>query len=203
MRIAIFDHREVLRVQTGMLVLANAEPLPFAACVWAASFKVPMLAKVAGLQVNTRGQIVLDPHLRSLSHPKVFAIGDAAIPAHLPLRMGCATAMPMAACAADNLFALTQGRALVAFRYAYVAQFISLGRRDALAQWVHHDDRPRRWILGGRIAAWLKNLTFRMNLFALRSGIYPWRLLGALTLGREMGSARARSRRSAAEKRSC
>ncbi len=85
--------------------------------------------------------------------------------------------MPMAACAADNIIALSRGRAPTAFRYAYLAQFVSLGRTTALAQWTFADDRPRRWITRGRLAAWLKDFTFVMNLWALRTAIYPWRLL--------------------------
>jgi hypothetical protein len=31
--------------------------------------------------------------------------------------------------------------------------------------------------LTGRLAAWLKEMTFRFNLRALRTGFYPWRLV--------------------------
>jgi NADH dehydrogenase FAD-containing subunit len=152
--------------------------IPFDLCVWAASFAVSPLAREAGLAVHPRGQLAVDEQLRSSSHPEVWGAGDAALPTcNVPIRMGCATAMPMAAHAADNLAALLRGRRLRPFRFAYLVRFISLGRRDALAQPTRADDSPRRMRLTGRLAAWLKEMTFRFNLRALRTGFYPWRLV--------------------------
>jgi NADH dehydrogenase FAD-containing subunit len=117
----------------------------------------------------------LDPFLRSVSHPEVFGAGDAAVPdaCRITIRMGCATAMPMAAVAAQNLVRTIANHSLAPFRYAYMAQFASLGRTDALAQYVRADDSPRPWISTGRLAAWMKELTFKMNLSALYNGFYP------------------------------
>ncbi len=179
-----------IEVETGVRVSAVREheletdrgTRRFDVCIWAASFAVPPLARDAGFAVHPHGQLEVDPTLRSTSHPEVFGAGDAALPTStVPIRMGCATAMPMAAQAADNLVALLRDRPLVPFRFAYLARFISLGRRDALAQYVRHDDSPRAWISTGRLAAWMKELTFRMNLFGLKTAFYPWKvsLIGA------------------------
>jgi NADH dehydrogenase FAD-containing subunit len=84
--------------------------------------------------------------------------------------------MPMAAQTAHNVVAHVRGRRLRAFRFAYTARFISLGRRDALAQITRADDSPRRLVMTGRLAAWIKDLTSRFNMLALRTGFYPWRL---------------------------
>ena len=34
----------------------------------------------SGLSVNERGQILIDPYMRAISHPEIYAIGDAASP---------------------------------------------------------------------------------------------------------------------------
>jgi NADH dehydrogenase FAD-containing subunit len=174
--ITVVTDATVREVRAGEVVL-DRETRRFALCIWAASFVPSPLARAAGLAVHPRGQLEVDDTLRSTSHPEVFGAGDAALPTcAAPIRMGCATAMPMAAQAAHNVVAHVRGRRLRAFRFAYIARFISLGRSDALAQITRADDSPRRFVMTGRLAAWLKDLTFRFNVFALRTGFYPWRL---------------------------
>jgi len=180
MGIALREGVSVTALEARRLRVEGGPDIDCDACVWAASFGVSPLARDAGFAVSPRGQVLVDATMRSVSHPEVFAVGDAAIPAEsvgVPIRMGCATAMPMAACGADNLADSVQGRAPTGFRYAYLAQFVSLGRRECLAQLVHHDDSPRDLFLTGILASSLKELTFRMNLFGIRTGFYPWRLL--------------------------
>jgi NADH dehydrogenase len=173
-----------IEVEVGSVREVRAEEIAleggsrrFDVCVWAASFRVSPLAKEAGISVHPSGQLEVDESLRSTSHPEVFGAGDAALPTcSVPIRMGCATAMPMAAQTAANVVALLRGRPLAPFRFAYAGRFISLGRRDALAQFVRHDDSPRSWLATGRLAAWIKEWTFRFNVFALKTGFYPWQL---------------------------
>ncbi len=177
--IAVHERSRIEEVEEASVRLLGGARLRFDACAWAASFGVSPLARSAGLEVDDRGRIVVDASLRSVSHPEVFGAGDCAVPlpsVSVPIRMGCATAMPMAAAAADNVVNVLRKRPSVPFRFGYVAQFVSLGRNDALAQFVRFDDTPRHFIVTGPIAASLKELTFRFNLFSLQSGFYPWRL---------------------------
>ena len=54
--------------------------------------------------VNERGQIVIDPYMRSISHPDIYALGDAAYPLEAPgvaVRMAAFTAAVMGAHGAD------------------------------------------------------------------------------------------------------
>ena len=67
----------VREVRAGEVVLGQ-ETLPCDACVWAGGFSAPSLARESGLDVNQVGQIRVDERLRSLSHPNVYAVGDAA-----------------------------------------------------------------------------------------------------------------------------
>jgi NADH dehydrogenase len=129
--------------------------------LWCTSFNVLPIAREAGLQVNGRGQILVDDNLRS-SDPSIFAIGDAG--AFRDVRMGCVSAMPMAAYAADYL----AGATVVPFRFAFAIRCISLGRRDGIVQFVDADDTPRDKFLSGRPAAWVKELICRFVVTAIR-----------------------------------
>ena len=42
------------------------------------------------------------------------------------------------------------------FRFGYIHQPVSLGRRDAVIQFTRADDSPRRWFLTGRLAVLYK-----------------------------------------------
>ncbi|MFB7666266.1 NAD(P)/FAD-dependent oxidoreductase [Kitasatospora sp. NPDC056138] len=116
--------------------------------VWAASMEVPELAAEAGLTVDGTGRAVVDDRLRSVSHPDVHVIGDAAavtVPGIGTLRMGCATALPQG----QYLGRLLAGRTAEPFGYRYAAQCLSLGRRDGLLQLIHPDDSMRPTVLTG------------------------------------------------------
>ena len=51
---------------------------PADAVLWTSGVRVSPLAAAAGLTVDERGRIVTDATLRSVSHPEVYAVGDAA-----------------------------------------------------------------------------------------------------------------------------
>ncbi|MEV5496597.1 FAD-dependent oxidoreductase [Nonomuraea fuscirosea] len=149
--------------------------------VWAASFVVPPLAAEAGLAVDPRGRALVDETLRSVSHPEVYVVGDAAavrVPGGAS-RMSCAAGMPIAAHAADMVNARAAGRAARPFRFRYLIQCVSLGRRDGVIQFVRSDDSPVEFILRGRVAAWVKELVCRFTVGSLRlerrrPGSYLW-----------------------------
>ncbi len=129
--------------------------------LWCNSFTVSPIARESGLEVNDRGQIIVDDNLRS-SDPSIFAAGDAAV--FRNVRMGCVSAMPMAAYAADFMAGATTDP----FRFAFGIRCISLGRRDGIIQFVHADDSLRDSFLGGRPAAWVKELICRYVTVSIR-----------------------------------
>jgi NADH dehydrogenase len=132
--------------------------------VWTAGFAVHPLAAATTLDVSAAGQIVVDDTMRSVSHPDVYAVGDAA-QAHgvngTPLRMSCASGVPSAYHAADAIAARLTGRPIPPNRIGYNAQCISLGRRDGIVQWVTPDDKPKPSAVTGRSAARVKELICR------------------------------------------
>jgi NADH:ubiquinone reductase (H+-translocating) len=160
-------------------VLTNAGDLPCDLCIWAGSFVASPLAREAGLAINARGQILTDATLRSRSHPEVLAAGDAAAPETLPLRMACATAMPLGTQAGDNAAAIALGKELAPMRFAYAIWCISLGRRDGLVQFVDQHDAPKERVLTGRAAAMIKESICRFTTVSIAlerriGGSYHW-----------------------------
>ena len=92
--VEVSDDTRIAEVTKRRLRLVDGRDVEFDLCVWAGGFTVPTLAAEAGLAVDPRGRIVTDDHLRSITDPRVYAIGDAAaIPGVWgdALAMGCRT----------------------------------------------------------------------------------------------------------------
>ncbi|WP_069161274.1 NAD(P)/FAD-dependent oxidoreductase [Nocardia altamirensis] len=158
--ITVYEQADVTCVEADGVITA-AGPIPAQLTVWTAGFTVHPIAAATTLTVSGTGRIVVDGTLRSVSHPDVYAIGDAAHTSGIggkTLRMGCATATPMAWQGADALAARLTGRKVPEAPIGYAAQCISLGRRDAIFQKVTPEDQPTSKVLTGRIAARVKEL---------------------------------------------
>jgi len=115
-------------------------------CIWTGGFVAPLLAREAGLDVNERNQVIVDPFLRSISHPEIYAIGDAASPREDPgvrVRMSAFTAAILGAHGADCLVSVLRGKTPKPLSFAYVGQGIALGRHDAIGFNNYPDDTPR------------------------------------------------------------
>jgi NADH dehydrogenase FAD-containing subunit len=145
---------EVTKLLPDAVELAGGELVPVDACLWTTGFVASPLAGEAGLTVDRKGRVVVDSTLASVSHPTVYAVGDAAA-----IRQGwgeihgtCQSGMPSAAHAAETIARRLRGRKARPFRFGYVHQPVSLGRRDAVIQFTRPDDSPGRWYLTGRAA---------------------------------------------------
>ncbi len=157
--IPFYEGRIVTEVKDGKIVTASGEQISFDVCVWAGGFRPPTLARDAGLTTNPLGQILIDPYGRSISHPEIFAAGDASRPVvepGVPVRMGLFASLTLAAHAADNLSAVIQGKLPEPLRFAYYGQGITLGSKDALGLLTYPDDQPRGPIFRGRLAVWIR-----------------------------------------------
>lgn len=170
LRVTVREGERAAAVTPAGLRLADGGVIPASVVVWTAGFRVPSIAAEAGIAVDDAGRILVDDRLRSVSHPDIYAAGDAAAAraAAGEARMSCQTAMPMGLRVADIIAARLAGGTPRPMRVRYVWQNISLGRRDALTQFVHHDDRPRRAVLTGRAAAAFKEVISRGTMALLR-----------------------------------
>lgn len=138
---------DAVELEGGGLVEADA-------CLWTAGVMVSPIAGEAGLKVDDRGRIVVDATLQSLSHPGVYAVGDAAaVSQPYGIMHGtCQGGIPTGAHAADSIARRLRGKQAKPFRFAYIHQPVSIGRRDAVIQFTHPDDSPRRWYITGKWA---------------------------------------------------
>lgn len=164
------EHARVVAVEPGRVRLADGSALAFDLCLWSAGFRAPALARQSGLPCDERGLVEVDATLRVRGRDEVFAAGDAAVIAGGPaLRMACAVAMPMGVHVAEEVARMVRGEPRERFRFAFVTQCISLGRRDGLIQMVDAEDRPTPRIWRGRKARFVKEAVCRYTLWMIRA----------------------------------
>jgi NADH dehydrogenase len=159
--ITVHEHAAVTGVEADRVATADGKAIPAAVTVWTTGFAVHPIAKATALEVTDTGRIVVDGTMRSVSHPDVYAIGDAAFAMgaeNKPLRMSCASGTPMAWHAADAIAARLTGGKPPNAPIRYFNQCISLGRKEGLIQYVTADDRAVSAVLTGRLAAVYKEL---------------------------------------------
>jgi NADH dehydrogenase FAD-containing subunit len=156
--LTVHEHTDVARVDEAGVV-TGAGQIQADVTVWTAGFTAHPIAATTTLKVAETGQIVVDRTMRSVSHPDVYAVGDAGIAEGVggrPLRMSCASGIPMAWLAADAVAARLTGRKSPEKTIGYAVQCISLGRRDGIIQLVTPDDRVKQSVVTGRAGARIK-----------------------------------------------
>jgi NADH dehydrogenase len=157
--IQIIENAPVEQIRAGEVILAGGKKIAADVILWAGGFRALPLARQAGLAVNQKDQILVDPYLRSVSHPDIYAVGDAAHTVEEPgnrLRMSLLTAITMAAHAADNLSRQLKGREQKPLSFAYYGQGIAMGPDGAVGFAGYPADDPIGPIVRGRLAVWIR-----------------------------------------------
>ena len=152
--VVVREHSEVTAVDDRGLTTVGGR-VDADITVWAASLAVGPLAALSGLAVDECGEALVDERLRSVSHPEVYVVGDAAavtVPGIGRLRKGCVTAEPMGRYVGDAL----AGRAPRPFAFGFAIQCLSLGRKAGLVQRVGRDDAMIDKAYGGHIGKAVK-----------------------------------------------
>ncbi|MFF2567469.1 NAD(P)/FAD-dependent oxidoreductase [Streptomyces sp. NPDC058084] len=159
--IEVHEHAAVTAVAADGVTTADGRTVPADVTVWTTGFAVHPIAQGTTLELGEGGRILVDATMRSVSHPDVYAVGDAALaigPQDKPLRMSCASGVPMAWQAADAIAARLTGAKVPHISIRYFQQCVSLGRKEGLIQFVTADDRAVDRALTGRLAALYKEL---------------------------------------------
>lgn len=157
--VTVHEHTDIARVESAAAKTTDGRTIAAEMTVWTAGFAVHPIAAASTLEVTETGRIVVDETMRSVSHPDVYAVGDAAFAPGAngdPLRMSCASGIPTAQLAADVIAARLTGRKVPPNKIGYSIQCISLGRRDAVIQPVTPDDRAKPSAITGRFAVRIK-----------------------------------------------
>ncbi|NMM92222.1 hypothetical protein B2J88_49650 [Rhodococcus sp. SRB_17] len=106
------------------------------------------------------------------SDPRIFVVGDcAAVPG---ARLGCATASPQGAHAADTIARIAEERKPKPCSIGYIGQVLSLGRKNGVAHASRRDDRVRRLFVTGPIATISKEWVSRYAKYGSRTANYAW-----------------------------
>jgi len=168
LRIRTLTDATVVKVVQDGLLLDNGDHVEADTVVWTTGFAVPALAQAAGLAVDARGRMLVDATLRSVSHPDVYGVGDAAAARTQDgreVRMGCGPGGIAGVIGALALGDRLADRTPRPYRYHDAAWHVSLGRRDGIVQ-LGADDDSR--VLTGRAAAFVKERVLRGAVWGLR-----------------------------------
>jgi NADH dehydrogenase FAD-containing subunit len=179
--IAVHEHARVNRVEAHGVAL-DSGLLPADIIIWAGGFIASPLAREAGLRVNAQNQLLVDPYLRSLSHPNIYGVGDAAYPVEepgVPTRMSLFTALVSGAQAAENIAAELKGQSPQPLSFVWYGQGITLGPRDAVGFGTYPADVAWPLILRRALAVNIRNffvwyLAVALELERLIPGSFYW-----------------------------
>ena len=167
--ITVREHTIVEAVDATGVRGADGTTIPSDATVWTGGFAVHPIAAASGLEVTEAGRIVVDRTMRSVSHPEVYAAGDAA---HAigdngrPLPMSCGSAGYTGRQAVEAIVARLTGREVPTTDLPFKLVHVSLGRRDGILQAFDGDAQPKPKYTGGRGAARVKAAIVKGSLWA-------------------------------------
>ncbi|WP_051179562.1 NAD(P)/FAD-dependent oxidoreductase [Nocardia concava] len=150
---------KVAAVTATGLELVDGDRIDADIVLWTTGFTVPEVAARSGFPVDGRNRILTDETLRVLDLENVYAVGDAAVMVGhngREARMSCQAAQPAGKYLGGAVVARVHGKQPKAFRPRFVLTCISLGRRDAVVQFMKADDSNGNTVLTGRPGAWIK-----------------------------------------------
>lgn len=127
--------RRVRDVSPYDLVLHDGRRICFDACLLCTGAAAPAWLRESGLAVDRDGFVRVDKHLRSLSHPQIWAAGDIAA-LHVDRPRSGVYAVRAGEVLADNLRLANMGQPLRSWRPQHHAlNLIKLGARRAIGAW--------------------------------------------------------------------
>ncbi|MCM1948732.1 FAD-dependent oxidoreductase [Streptomyces sp. G2] len=154
---------KVTEVTARAVRLADGRTVDGGLTVWTAGFGVPDLAARSGLSTDAEGRLLTDETLTSVDDERIVAAGDCSAPSDLPFRMSAYVAGCLGAHAADTVLARLAGVRPEPVDMSFHAMCLSFGRRTAIFQIAHKDDRAMRIYVGGRAGAKLKELACTLS----------------------------------------
>jgi NADH:quinone reductase (non-electrogenic) len=179
--IEMVDRETITEVRSSEVLTASGHHVPFDICVWSGGLRAAPVAGRAGLATDPQGRILADPNLRSISHPHIIAVGDAAhpvAPTGAPYRMSAFAAIATGAYAADSIMARRARQQLEPFSFSTFGQGIAIGR-GGVGFPSYPDDKQRWFILTGRTARVVRNffvwfITYALKMERRMPGFFFW-----------------------------
>lgn len=185
LNVKLIDGRIVAEIRPGAIVTTGHDTIPCDLCVWSGGLRSPAIAREAGVSSDPRGRIWVDPNLRSISHPHLFAVGDAArpvAPTGAVYRMSAYAALVSGAYAADAILDERAGRQSRPFSYSAYGQGVAIGS-VGVGFTSFPDDTTARFLVTGRTGLRVRNFFVRLLVMLLKmERTYPGLFF---TLGRK------------------
>jgi NADH:ubiquinone reductase (H+-translocating) len=166
----LIDGETVTEIRADAVMTASGKAIPADICVWAGGLRAPPIAAAAGLATDGQDRLLVGPTLRSISHPSVIAVGDAAhpvAPTGARYRLSAFAALVSGAYAADSIAAQTAGRPLRPFSFSTFGQGVAIGR-SGVGFTTYPDDDRGYFLLTGRAAFAVRNFFVWLLLFLLK-----------------------------------
>jgi NADH dehydrogenase len=179
--VGLIDGETVTAVRSNEIITDKGRSIACDICVWSGGLRSAPLARAAGLATDSRGRIWVDPSLRSISHPHILAVGDAAhplAPTGAPYRLSAFTALVSGAHAADVIMAQNAKRSLRPFSFSTFGQGVAIGR-VGVGFFSYPNDRQTLFILKGRPARHVRDffvwfVTYTLKLERKLPGFFFW-----------------------------
>lgn len=132
--ITVIRGKRVMSVNEHQIILNDLTTLNYDFAAWCLHATAQPWLKESGIQCDEKGFVLVDQYLRSISHPDIFACGDAAsfIPASLP-KAGV-YAVRQGPVLARNIAALLNNQRLSPYKpQRHYLSIITTGDRNAVA----------------------------------------------------------------------
>lgn len=169
--INLIDGESVSEVRSTEAITATGRSILCDICIWAGGMRSSPIAHSAGMAVDAKGRIWVDPNLRSISHPHILAVGDAAhpiAPTGAPYRLSALAAGASGAYAADVILTQSAKRPLPEpFSFSTLAQAIAVGRFGVIFP-LDADDKQVLFILKGRTARFLRDFFLLLVIYGFK-----------------------------------
>ena len=168
--IRLIDDEVVTEVRATEVVTASGRTIACDICAWSGGLRAAPIARTAGLATDSQDRIWVDPNLRSISHPHIFAVGDAAhpiAPSGAPYRLSAFVALVSGAYAADAIVAQRAKRRLQPFSFSTFGQGVAIGQ-GGVGFFSYPDDRQRLFVLKGRTARHIRNFFVWLVTYVLK-----------------------------------
>ena len=179
--VRMIDQETITEVRAAEVVMATGQVLPFDICIWSGGLRSAPIANAAGLATDPQGRIWVDPNLRSISNPNIFAVGDAAhpmAPTGAPYRISAFVALSTGAYVADAILAEGTKRQPDPFSFSTYGQGIAIGR-GGVGFFSYPDDKQRWFIVTGGPARVIRNffvwfISYALKLERKMPGFFFW-----------------------------
>ena len=155
--VRLVQKTRVLAVEHDRLVVETGT-IAAALCIWCGGFTAGAGLRGLGLALERDGRIPIDPYLRAIEDPLIYAAGDACIPVEphgAPPRRSAFFALATGAHVADTIAASCRGKEARPFGFWTWGQAISVGREAVGYATIPHD-RQIGPIYRRRTAFWLR-----------------------------------------------